>query len=102
MERKVIDIIELRSRIIKHTLFHLTADYVLSPLKVTATYDRVCVSITGSPYVILKDGDNFAYIRHIKKIESEDREQGTTYFLTCLQHIDFNTAIDITYEIKCC
>jgi len=100
MERKVIDILELRNRITKHTLFHLTADCVLSPLKVTATYDRVFVSITGSPYVILKDADNFAYIRHIKTIECEEREQGATYFLTCSQYIDLHTATEITYEIK--
>ena len=79
-----LSIAELRNDVEKYHSFLLTLSDATCPLRISAQFDQVAVSISPYPYIVFKGKFGEATIRHIQTIQKRSKGQSVHTYLRAL------------------
>lgn len=96
-----ISIEQFRSETKQFNCFSFIFSDARDPVRISAKFDRVCVNITGSPYVIFKNDLVEAWLRHIVSICKTTSNCICTYIFTCYDYTDILNPVLKNVVVEC-
>ena len=84
-----------------YSSFHVTKDDPFSPLSIRATFKKIIVNNSASPYVALQNDCMEFCISHIRSTQKQWENGGkAVYTLVCQDYSCENTPFDVILKIE--
>lgn len=84
-----------------YSSFRITKDDPFSPLSIRATFKRIIVNNSASPYVVLQNDSVELCISHIKSIQKQCKNgENPVYTVVCQDYLCVDTPFDIVLKIE--
>ena len=96
-----LSIAELRNDVGKYHSFLLTSSDATCPLRISAQFNQVAVSISPYPYVVFKGKFGEATIRHIQTIHKKIEGSICTYIFACLDYSTEDAPLQVHFQVDC-
>lgn len=92
---------QFRQEISKYKDYLLISSSPLESIRLFSRFQKIIVSINGSPYVVLKSDTTEASLNHISAIKKIDNGSMCTYIFKCKNYADMNHTSINEFRLEC-